>query len=292
MPSSPQQLGREEYLRLLVGATHAIPAEATRVALFCGDSAVPFSAHDLWDGTGGAEEAVIFVAYELARIGLDVTVYNLLPQHVAAGPIGRVTWRSWRDFDELGSLDALIAWRDCDILSRAHNARWRYCWPHDPEIRGSSEGFGAAHRVLFLGAYQRVRNPLVRDEQVAFLPNGIRPDLLAAPGAKVPTRAVFATYPERGLRELLDAWPLIAERVPGATLDVYYQERIWNVTGGHDEFGLRLTRDLFGMIERLAPLGVRYRGALGQWEHSKVFGEAGVWLYPMWNTYAPETATP
>lgn len=85
----------------------------------------------------------------------------------------------------------------------------------------------------------------------------------------------FSAY-YRGLETLLDMWPKIRERVPDATLDVYYGWESWVALQGEDEFYERMERK----FELLSKDGVTVHGRVSHEELAKAMLSTAVWAYP------------
>ena len=54
------------------------------------------------------------------------------------------------------------------------------------------------------------------------IPNAITPLAIGKNTTKDPSSIIFASHPERGLRELLLMWPRIKSHVTNATLDLFH----------------------------------------------------------------------
>ena len=283
------------------------------MAIFYGPSLREWGPSSLWTGLGGSEEAVVHLAYRLRDCGLGVTVYNsILPAD--EGVVAGVTWRRWQHFDEEPqvAVDVFIACRDCDALWDATLASLLYCWQQDTDLRDKEDGWKLADGLLFVSEWQRDRNGAHRRQaeargQAAFLlRNAIDPALLPGPSVGVAehntagsgsgksraSRAVWASSPERGLNELLEVWPLIKERVPNASLDVYFRPPWWEMQRNSDyPFGEEVMRRIRSQLAQLTHThDVRFHGMAGHLELAHVFAEAGAWLYPTWKSDQPETA--
>eukprot|EP01040_Poterioochromonas_malhamensis_P008695 gene8695-9413_t len=98
---------------------------------------------------GGSEEAVTYLAYELAKFGYSIEIYTSdLPlkdryftsyTNVRSGndslhprKIGKIQWFHYLDYAvERQDVDVFIAWRYALSLSLARNAKKRFLWLHD-----------------------------------------------------------------------------------------------------------------------------------------------------------------
>jgi glycosyltransferase involved in cell wall biosynthesis len=85
----------------------------------------------------------------------------------------------------------------------------------------------------------------------------------------------FSAY-YRGLECLLDMWPKIREKVPDATLDVYYGWESWLALEGEDAFYQRMEK----RFEELKDQGVTVHGRVSHVELAKAMRATQVWAYP------------
>jgi predicted O-linked N-acetylglucosamine transferase (SPINDLY family)/glycosyltransferase involved in cell wall biosynthesis len=93
---------------------------------------------------GGSEEAVVYLAYELAKYGYNIEIYTDIPledryftsyqsseSSAAAAVVGKVQWFHYLDFNVSRSIDVFISWRYALSLSLSLNSKRRYLWLHD-----------------------------------------------------------------------------------------------------------------------------------------------------------------
>jgi glycosyltransferase involved in cell wall biosynthesis len=85
----------------------------------------------------------------------------------------------------------------------------------------------------------------------------------------------FSAY-YRGLECLLGMWPAIRERVPDATLDVYYGWESWVALQGEDDFYERMERK----FAELKDQGVKVHGRVSHVELAQAMRRTQVWAYP------------
>lgn len=85
----------------------------------------------------------------------------------------------------------------------------------------------------------------------------------------------FSAY-YRGLECLLDMWPRIRERVPDATLDVYYGWESWLALEGEDDFYHRMEK----RFAEMAAHGVTVHGRVSHEELARAMRATQVWAYP------------
>lgn len=85
----------------------------------------------------------------------------------------------------------------------------------------------------------------------------------------------FSAY-YRGLECLLTMWPKIRERVPTATLDVYYGWESWVGLQGKDDFYDRMEQK----FEELKTQGLTVHGRVSHEELARAMRNIQVWAYP------------
>jgi glycosyltransferase involved in cell wall biosynthesis len=85
----------------------------------------------------------------------------------------------------------------------------------------------------------------------------------------------FSAY-YRGLECLLAMWPKIREKVPDATLDVYYGWESWVALQGEDDFYERMEQ----RFHDLASHGVTVHGRVSHTELARAMQSIQVWAYP------------
>lgn len=86
----------------------------------------------------------------------------------------------------------------------------------------------------------------------------------------------FSSY-DRGLECLLDMWPKIKEKVPEATLDIYYG---WNQ---FDKFHAKDPQKMkwkWQMIRKMNQDGVKEHGRVNHTDLAKAMKEIQIWAYP------------
>jgi glycosyltransferase involved in cell wall biosynthesis len=240
------------------------------------------------EGTGGSEEAVVYLSRALAEKGCEVEVYAPLPPDDSGFRVTRgVVWRHLREFDHRDPCDCLIWHREVLGPSIAGSgARLAVVWHHDHAYMGGMWTAQVASKGghLWVSEWQReVLTAAVGGAELdgVVIGNGIPPEQYADLSGieRDPYRAVYASLPYRGLDRLLDIWPTIKLKVPRATLHVYYG--FATVMQIFDDPAMRATMEgIAARLEGMRGLGVVNHGRLGQAELVKEFARSGVWLYP------------
>ena len=231
-------------------------------------------------GVTGSEEAVIYMAEQLAKIGYQVFVFGDPPKnspHALPEANPRYVDVHYHDGTQL---DIALAWRMGDssewLKTRAKKV---YLWPHDTVHRTFTEneikGFSG---VLWLSEWQRQQwltlNPTFAKFTQIF-GNGINPDQFKPVSERAsPYACIYGSNYARGLDILLNIWPNIKQKFPHATLDVYYGWQHWGLIPPEKEAQMR------AQIKELASKGVQDHGLVGHEELNRAYERASLWTYP------------
>ena len=255
-------------------------AEPRTITFYCGDSVEPWGPESLWRGIGGSEEALIHMSRHLSRLGHRVEVFAT-PPGGQAGCWDGVRWAPFTEFDPgRAAGDVFVAWRNADFVELAGGFRQVYHWLHNRPWWYEEETAARVDRILVVSEdHARDKGfDKVERRKLYVTSNGLDPEFLRDPGGNEPRRAIYASCPARGLTLLLEMWPEIRRRVPGALLDVYH-----GFTAVYDDMaeqypGLKYIKAL--CYQLLDQEGVTFHGMVGQDRLAEGFARAGVWLYP------------
>jgi len=241
------------------------------------------------EGIGGSETMVVHMARRLAALGHRVRVYTSTGPH-GDGIFDGVEYRQTEHLLNAGACDVFVAWRNAALFDAPVVAGLRLLWVHDIFAGGGAhKNLLRADRVLALSQWHAgfvVDHHNLPKSQVLVTRNGIDFSRFT-PRAEIvrdPHRAVYSSSPDRGLAVLLQVWPKIRERVPDASLDVYYGFFNWRkaAEARKDTEQLQVIDALEQMLVDLAPHGVRSHGRVDQATLADAFMGAGVWAYPTW----------
>jgi FkbM family methyltransferase len=263
------------------------------IVIACGD------AWETWNpetaattGIGGSETAVIEMAKRLVKLGHKVRVYTSCG---VAKVYDGVEYRPTADMANGNTCDVLIAWRYA-VLIGAFSAKQKWLWIHDVFAVGATqENLAKADRILVLSEWHR-RFVLEYHQQHGIDPakvfvtsNGIDLARFDQDGiARDPHKVVYSSSPDRGLEQLLEMWSPIRERVPTASLHIFYSFSNWEKSLGPppgfnpgDPGNAHMAR-VKALIEANKDRGVHYHGRVDQMRLAREFLTAGAWLYPSW----------
>jgi glycosyltransferase involved in cell wall biosynthesis len=217
---------------------------------------------------GGSEEAVVYLAPELAKLGYDVTVFGEVSEpFIAQG----VQWLPWDRMDRRDFFNILIIWRTPQFVEQ-FNARKIFVDMHDQLPEKIVKPYPNV-TYLFKSQYHKDQYPTVTDYQI--IPNGI--DLTHFNKTKKkPYSVIYPSAYYRGAEQLLKLWPKVKEQVPEATLDLYYGWQSWLKLEGEDDFYVRMSK----LIKDSEKLGVKEHGRVDHQTLAQKFDESKVWAYP------------
>lgn len=186
----------------------------------------PFDATDLAGaphGLSGTEIPMFGMAFELSRMGHEVSVFSRFT------PPPRVSWMPTERQPAFRDLDSPISQRGCDLAIAFHDGRRLDGWPAKrkallaqcfllPNRSQTAEFKDADFADIYITATDHVARHLESAygwPKVHVVPNAW--DFGTYHQWKpIPGRVIYTTSLERGFHRLLEAFPLIKERVPEA----------------------------------------------------------------------------
>lgn len=266
----------------------------SEIAIYVASTPTPFDAESVDHmHVGGSEEAVIYLAPELSKLGYLVTVYTPRPTrsdgkiiHVKDG----VRWRDVSDFDwETDRYAAVLFWRAPALLLREDVKKAKYkklLWLHDTHYSAPTAAYAAADRIIVLSQFhaEAIRCGDGFQGPFTFATNGIPlsdyPELDGTAAIRDPNMVIYGSSPDRGLDNLLAAWPLVRAAVPDATLHVYYTWDLLTMAMDrvpelHTKYG-----GLRALAESMKDQGVVVHGGVDHKTLAKAYRKASVWAYP------------
>lgn len=256
------------------------------IAFFTGESMAEWYAETPnKEGIGGSETAVIEITKRLAQKGFKPVIYGK-PGSMEGEYDGvlYLSWKRWRPSDQY---DHFVSWRNPRIALDNQGSEHLYLWAHDLNYdKYLSEEIGGLYdKILpvsdWHGRYLEQWYPFLKGKTLT-MPNGI--DLARSKRAKEkfpvkqPWRIVWASSPDRGLRNLLDIWPIIRTIEPAAELHVYYGFE--NLEKQMLEGSAVSKWIIESVSEGLKQDGVYSWGKVDQETLAEEFQRAEMWLYP------------
>jgi glycosyltransferase involved in cell wall biosynthesis len=268
-----------------------------RVVFVCGEALEAWGPDKMAEeGLGGSESAVVNMALEMARRGMQVEVFNKADVH--EGVHGGVLYANVERYPAMLQADLTIMSRMPDMgLQRDEiktDKMWLWC--HDlhyddqllaagVEARGMVAGFDRIMPVSeWHEGFMRDRYPWIPDEVLRHTRNGI--DLLRFAGLGVHPRqrrrCVYMSSHDRGLSNLLEMWPAIWDNFNDAELHIYYGWQTFDLMslGANNTKMLNEKAEYMRRINSMADMGVTIHGRVGQRELAEVLLISDLWLYP------------
>ena len=205
------------------------------IVYYCGPQVIEW--HYNTQSLGGSEQAVVHLCKEWARMDYDCTVFANFTFKDSRNEHG-VTWSHHSGFERHSvPPKVVILWRGGIIALESARERWpSACIVADLHDNSADQMRFLAdnqckHNGVFVKSlyhleYMQVqsRRRLARD--LAYVvPNGVRTDIFeeASQVTRDPHAFIYCSSYDRGLLQLLQwTWPRIKQRMPEATLDVYY----------------------------------------------------------------------
>jgi len=252
-----------------------------RIVIYCGGTFETWGPDDVkTKGLGGSEEAVVYLAKELVKLGWCVDVFSNCSepgQYDGVNYFNHWTWRPERN------CDIFIAWRNSEYIELAPKTAKKYLWLHDVQKMEyyTPERIAKIDKIFCLSQWHRENLKEIPDEKFFLTRNGVvsRDFAMAGVLPRDPYKCVYASSPDRGLDVLLEMWPRIREKCKDAHLHIFY-----GFTETYDK--LHANRDrMIQYKEQILRLmntldGVHYHGKVNHAELHMHLMSAGLWLYP------------
>jgi glycosyltransferase involved in cell wall biosynthesis len=231
---------------------------------------------------GGTESSVIRMARELARRRHQVTVYTNCD-----GPIEHegVQWRPLSG-TPAASCDLYVAVQHPRLLGFVRKPKRRAIWVawqpnHLKHYKQIWRVWWYRPVPVLISLHQvRIYSPFLpkRDPHIV-IPHGLPDDVRGHPAlpAAPPRRAIFASNPQRKLRELVEIWvDRILPRVPDAVLEVY---GLHGIRPGEDAWSLWQGSLLPANVSPAAKRSIHVHPAGSRQELIDAFRSSRVMLY-------------
>ncbi len=227
---------------------------------------------------------VIGLARELAKLDNKVTVWNRCLDD--EGVYDGVTYKNYDEFD-VTETDILIVWRSPELylshkLDKVKGKK--YLWLHDTIPQISVTPYLFAFDGIFVlsewhkAYYTQLTPPELRNRFIVTR-NAVDLTDFDQKVERDPYTIVYGSLYDRGLLELLSAWPTIKTEVPEAKLRIFYGWQTLEKLLPMEEF-LRFKKEMeFHMDQE----GITHLGRISHKEVAKEMLGAGVWAYPCLN---------
>lgn len=267
-------------LFLFAGSLNGEAQKKIGIMLYKVQGSEPWDPESIKKGITGSEEAVIYVAKELAKLGYKVTVYGDPPNgSVHSMPGANPRYVNYLAPDE-EKLDIAISWRmphkSLEFKKRASKV---FLWPHDTYYWKLPEAqINGFDDVLWLTEWQRAQWISINPSFAKFtkiIGNGITPrQFKKLKERENPYSCIYGSNYSRGLEVLLNAWPNVKKQFPKATLDIYYGWQHWGMMTPEKEAKLR------AQVVSLEGAGVKEHGLVSHEQLNRAYENASFWTYP------------
>lgn len=258
-------------------------------------------------GMGGRETAVVQLAEHWADMGHEVTTFAPVSkvtkyEHKNGGKSTYITPQATTGGIMALDPDVLITWEEPRIAA-------------DDKIKDSVGkiimGMQVAHvvpddvvtkalpnldKIVCLSDYaadvlSKDNSKYISRDDIAIIPNCVDISLFPKKRPKkasVP-RAIYSSSPDRGLQNLVHAWPMVLEQMPDAELHICYGVENWFkhslYSHGRDGQHALEIRDFLGIDDELNQTlppheGVHYHGKVGQDELRGLMASAHLLAFP------------
>lgn len=260
-------------------------------------------------GCGGSETSAAWLAREFARKDCQSVIYAMDNQ-VWDG----VVYRPYTIFRPEQDCHLFISSRVPDIFNHPIPAKQKWLWMHDiacwdrltPDIAQKLNAIIVLshwHADHIKRVYPWLKEAEVIDlddcdktydddwtcgvfyegETITRLPKivicGDAIDVKRFKGLKetrVPHRFIWCSSPDRGLEEVLQMWPLIKEKMPDATMRIFYGWEYFDTS-----LHIPAQREMKGrLLKLLKQDGVTWCGRVGQDQLARELAQADIMLYP------------
>lgn len=228
------------------------------------------------EGVGGAELAMMSLMEVFAKRGHKVTVYN---DPMTPGEYDGVAYRPLADFVTEHPRDVLIIFRSPNArvnhrrIPKNQRVIW---WSCDQQTVGDfAELANLVDFAVTISPYHteyHLRRYGINPKKIGHIDIGVRTweyDMVEA--KKDPKQLLFCSIPDRGLKVLHAAWPLIKEAVPDTKLVITSDYTLW----GAPQPGNQQHR-----LDWMNHDGIDFRGKVSRAELVKLQCQSQIQSYP------------
>jgi glycosyltransferase involved in cell wall biosynthesis len=253
----------------------------------------PWDYRNVFDvGIGGSETSHVEMAMRLAARGHQVTSYTDLPADCPDRRFGGVVWKHLDEAD-LEEDGLWIIYRQPSFGFKCKPTTRRRYWLVCQDVYypdWDTRAVGVFDRII--GLCPRHCDEIEHRDQdnanrVYMSSNGINveriieSEITSSP-VRSPNRLIWASSPDRGLKETLDIFERAREEVPDLELHIFYgMDNIDKICGGDRK--KMPWKQSWQQYDRACSMpGVTWRGRIGQRQLTQEWLSSGIWLYPTW----------
>jgi glycosyltransferase involved in cell wall biosynthesis len=257
------------------------------VMLFSGPSWEKWDYRNLKTGIGGSEIWQIQLSRKLSDLGYRVISFCDCKE---SSFDGSVEWKPYTDYNKWVDehwVDYAIISRTTDPLHLPLRAEKIFVQIHDVWLLSPKDQLfldkvdkfcvlSDWHKEFVKGHHQ------IPDDKLVLTANGIEFDRFDELNVeRDPFRLIWTSSLDRGLDNVLYMWPFIKEKVPEATLHVFYGLYNWKESAKrrNDTEGLKKIEALEKSLDQP---GVFFEDRVSQDRLALEFKKSSLWLYPSW----------
>lgn len=208
-------------------------------------------------GLTGSESGIFNVVKGLGELGHEVHVFckthtpKFGCKNLAGASVFPQAYPMGDDYD------GYVSWNDPDHLPASRTKGVKICSQQLNDFSISESPYDRRTDIYAFPSHSHLEFMLKRCKlkpgKCVVIPNSTNVEFFKPEMEKVPGSVVYTSSPDRGLHHLLDIFPLVREKVPGATLKIFYRFWPWYKAAkdGQDLIGQRARY----IAERLAQLG-------------------------------------
>jgi glycosyltransferase involved in cell wall biosynthesis len=225
---------------------------------------------------GGSEEAVIYNARELAKLGWNVTVYNNCGHKEIKTE--NVTYKPFWEFNYRDKQDVAIIWRWPKALDAPINASKIFLDLHDVVSEGefTEKRLERVTKIFVKSKFHRSLFPNVPNNKIEIIPNGVEMNL--DPTIKRdPYLIINTSSPDRSMDVMPKLFKQIKKRVPKAKMAWCYG---WEGFVNAHQSDSKKMEWMEYTKKAIKDAGIEDLGRLSQEEVGKLYQKAGVFAYP------------
>lgn len=258
--------------------------EDDEIAILCGPGFEQWSPKSINKGIGGSEEAVIYLAQALNKLGWRVTVYaNPMNE---AGDHDGVTYKQWYDINLKDKFNVVILWRAIGFVDFKPDSKYTLLWMHDvpnnPEF--TKQRLERVNKIAVLSKFHKSLFKMpdngsfikIPDEKFFLTANGIS-DMDINDWKGNPHRICYISSADRGLIYLLKHWDQVRKEVPDAELHIYYGFEMFDVVNKNNP-ERKAWKDT--MVNLMKKPGITFHGRVSHAKLHEEINKCGIWAYP------------
>lgn len=187
----------------------------------------PIDVKNIWTsprGLTGSEIACVVYAIELSKLGHEVYIFTSVVEN-ASNLAEFKLYQEWFDEYRHQHWDALCSWMIPEPLKVANPSQFRFFNQQCADLDLCESGWETYVDIFAPLSHSHAKNMMgmtnfPRDKW-RVLNNGVYTEEFK-PGTKINGKLIWASSHDRGLHWLLEAFPKIKQRVPHASLHVFY----------------------------------------------------------------------